>query len=251
MYSGPDIKPNVNFAAIPRVKGLLGIGSGVAGVTDSQLEIYQKTAATVAAQVVGEKSRQFLIPCTPKVTNAADAECARTFLTAWGGWLYRRPMPDARLDDLVKNAGEAAESLHDFYQGLGVALEGLLISPNVLVVAEATENDPDRKGEQRLDAYSLATRLALFLWNAAPDDELLKSAGSGAFADTSWPRTASRSHAGEPAPRGRHARLLRRHVRLRPLRHAVEGCADLPVLLGRNRPRRARADGCGPSSITC
>src|SRR6185312_15835890 len=39
--------------------------------------------------------------------------------------------------------------------------------------------DPARPGRERLDAYSLASRLSLFLWNADPDDELLKAAESG------------------------------------------------------------------------
>jgi hypothetical protein len=178
---GPNIRPSANFAAVPRLDGLLNSGTAVAGITDTQLEIYQKTAGKVAAEIVREESRRYLVPCTPAKTEAADAECARTFLSQVGPLLYRRPVPPERLEALVSQASEAADSLKDFYQGLSVAIEGVLLSPSVLLVAEHSEPDPDRAGELRLDAYSLATRLSLFLWNAAPDAELLQAAQSGAL----------------------------------------------------------------------
>ena len=74
---------------------------------------------------------------------------------------------------------EAADELHDFYGGLAVALEGLLMAPQTLFVADRAEPDPARPGYARLDAYSLASRLSFFLWNAAPDDELLRAAETG------------------------------------------------------------------------
>src|SRR6185312_9142560 len=72
-----------------------------------------------------------------------------------------------------------ADQLKDFYTGLSVALEAMLVSPNVLFVTETSEPDPQHPGRQRLDAFSLATRLSLFLWNAMPDDNVLKAAESG------------------------------------------------------------------------
>src|SRR4029453_13156352 len=47
--------------------------------------------------------------------------------------------------------------------------------------AEGSEPDPEHAGTQRLDGWSLATRLSLFFWNASPDAELLKAAESGAL----------------------------------------------------------------------
>ena len=176
---GPDVRPEVNFAAVQRADGLLSIGTSLAGLTDAQLEIYQKTAAAVAAQVVRPESRQFLVPCTPKSVDEPDTTCSTQFLRDVGRLLYRRPLSDARLAELVQQADESATSLKNFYDGLEVALEGLLLSPSTLLVVENAEADPNDAGKLRLDAWSLATRLSLFLWNAAPDDELLKAAESG------------------------------------------------------------------------
>jgi hypothetical protein len=148
-------------------------------VTTAQLELYQKAAVTIANTVVDAKYRAFLITCTPKNEKKADKACASQFLKEKGRLLHRRPLTQAELDVFVAQANQSADQLKDFYTGLGVALEAMLVSPNVLFVAETTEPDPARPDRQRLDASSLATRMSLFLWNAIPDDNLLKAAESG------------------------------------------------------------------------
>ncbi|MBX7200468.1 MAG: DUF1592 domain-containing protein [Rhodospirillaceae bacterium] len=176
---GPNITIPSAFAPVTRTDGLLGVGTSLAGVTASQMEIYQKTAATAAAQVVNESNRHFLVPCTPKDTAAPDDACARIFLSAVGRLVYRRPLAEERLVEYIAEANESATKLKDFYAGLGAALEGMLLSPRVLMVSERGEPDPDHPGHERLDGYSLASRLSFFLWNAGPDDLLLKAAASG------------------------------------------------------------------------
>lgn len=178
---GPNMKPTTRFSALPRTDGLLASGAAMAGLTDTQLEMYQKTAAKVATQIISEDSRAYLIPCTPKAPDAADADCARSFVTETAPLLYRRALPAERVEALVSQANEAADALHSFYDGLGVVIEGMLLSPNMLLVAEVAEPDPEQPGTERLDSWSLATRLSLFLWNASPDAELLKAAESGSL----------------------------------------------------------------------
>jgi len=89
--------------------------------------------------------------------------------------------PAKRTDGLLASgaAHAGATSLNDFYAVLAAALEGMLISPELLFVIERAEPDPNNPGQLRLDAYSLASRLSFFLWNASPDDELLEAAESG------------------------------------------------------------------------
>ena len=176
---GPDLKFDTRFPPLVRTGGLLGNGGAVAGVSDSQLEQYQRTAALVAAEVTNATHRTFLIPCKPADDKAADAACAGKFLSAIGRLVYRHPLAPEQAQALVKEAGEAATRFKDFYAGLGYSLEGMLISPEMLLVAETSEPDPKRPGHLRLDAYSLATRLSLFLWNAGPDSILLDAAASG------------------------------------------------------------------------
>jgi hypothetical protein len=176
---GPDVRPDARFPPTERTDGLLEVGTSHAGVTDTQLELYQKTAAAVAQMVIDPARRNFLISCQPANPKAADQACARAFLTRIGPLLYRQPLDSERLDDLVAQATASADKLKDFYAGLAVAIEAILVSPNVLFVAENAEPDPGHPGAERLNAYSLASRLSYFLWNAAPDRMVLKAAQTG------------------------------------------------------------------------
>jgi Protein of unknown function (DUF1592)/Protein of unknown function (DUF1588)/Protein of unknown function (DUF1595)/Protein of unknown function (DUF1585) len=176
---GPDITVSAHFAPFQRTDGLLEIGAATAGVTVGQMQEFQRTAVTLAQRVVSQEFRGFLVPCAPRHVDAPDKSCATRFLTSVGRLLYRRPMTRDEQTQIVASANEAAGRLKDFYAGLAVALEGLLISPNTLFIIERSEPDPKRPSHRRLESYSLASRLSFFLWNAAPDEELLKLAEHG------------------------------------------------------------------------
>ncbi len=178
---GPDVRPEAEarFAPTTRTDGLLQVGTTKAGVNDTQVEVFQKVAVAVATTAMDPARRKFLMPCTPKDENAADAACATQFISRVGRLMFRRPLPADKIAELVNQANAGADRLKDFHAGLGVAIEALLVSPKTLFVAEAVEPDPAHPGHQRLDAYSLASRLSFFLWNAGPDEAVLKAAESG------------------------------------------------------------------------
>jgi hypothetical protein len=178
---GADVSDSAPSPLPPltRTDGLLELGAASIGVTSDQLQQLAQAAATVAAKVVDEKHRDYLIPCKPAAIDGADRACAHSFVQSTGRLLYRRRLRPDEIVHWVDEAGAAATQLKDFYAGLASVLEGMLVSPEAIFVIERAEADPNRPGRRRLDAYSLASRLSFFLWNAAPDDELLKSAESG------------------------------------------------------------------------
>lgn len=173
---GRDIGDSVAppLPPLARTDGLLASGAAFVGVTSDQIQQIQQAAASVAAKVVDEKHRDYLIPCSPASTTTADADCAGEFLRETGRLLYRRPLEETKLTELVAVADAAATETEDFFAGLAVALEALLIGPEVIFIIDSPEPDPERPGQERLDAYSLASRLSFFLWNSAPDDALLQ-----------------------------------------------------------------------------
>lgn len=173
-----------------RTDGLLASGAASAGLTSDQISQIQQAAATIAAMVVDDEHRDFLIPCSPHSPAQPDADCASRFLGATGRLLLRRPLSEARLNELVELASDAAEQTSDFFDGLALALESVLISPDFLFIVDQTEADPNQAGSQRLDAYSLASRLSFFLWNGPPDPALLDAAERGELFD-SRKRTAA------------------------------------------------------------
>lgn len=180
---GDSIKVDTSFPPMARTDGLLATGAATAGVTPSQVEQFQRVASQVAGRVVDSAHRDFLIGCRPKNAQAADLKCASKFLARAGRLLYRRPLDAREQQSVTAAASSAADQLHDFYRGLGIALEGLLINPEMLFITDRTEPDPEQPGRLRLDAYSLASRLSFFLWNAAPDEMLLDAAQAGELHD--------------------------------------------------------------------
>jgi len=178
---GADISESIlpPMPPMARTDGLLASGAAFAGVTSDQISQIQLSAASVAEQVVDEDHRGFLIPCRPESISEGDSACARQFLSETARLLYRRPLDEARLTELVDIARYATEQTDDFYDGLALALEAILLSPEVIFIVDQTEPDPNRPGEQRLDDYSLAARLSFLLWNAPPDANLLLAAENG------------------------------------------------------------------------
>jgi hypothetical protein len=182
---GADISNSVAppLPPLARTDGLLASGAAFVGVTSDQIQQIHQAAAVVAAKVTDEKHREFLIPCEPVSRSAADEACAGQFLRETGRLLYRRPIGEGKVAKLLAVAAAAADEAEDFYAGLAVALEAMLISPEVIFIVDSAEPDPANPGQQRLTASSLASRLSFFLWNSAPDEALLLAAERGELHD--------------------------------------------------------------------
>ncbi len=185
---GSDIQIGTPIPPLMRAPdGLLSTTAGSVGIPGGQLMQLQRTAASIATQVVDKGDigkelpahRSYLVPCKPKADNAPDDVCAAKFIRSTGRLLFRRSLDDAQVAEWVGKAHEGTVHLKDFYAGLASVLEGMLIDPMVLMIADTTEPDPARPGQRRLDAYSLASRLSFFLWDSVPNDALLKAAESG------------------------------------------------------------------------
>jgi hypothetical protein len=186
---GPGIDAQVQFAPVARDEGLLANSLATAGVSGGQVQTIQSVASSVAKQVMNVENRQHLVACRPESIDGPDQTCATQFISKVGRLLFRRALSDEEVATYVEYANAAAQELDGkesegtkldgFYAGLEVVLEGLLLHPEVLFIIESAEPDPDNPEQMRLDAYSLASRLSFFLWNASPDDELLAAAESG------------------------------------------------------------------------
>lgn len=178
---GQDVSDSVLPPLPPfaRTDGLLASGAAFAGLTSDQAQQIQHAAASIAAKVVDVTHRNYLLSCSPISTSEADAACAGQIIRETGRLVFRRPLDENKVSDLVEVAEAATNEAEDFYAGLAIAIEALLISPEAVFIIDVPEPDPDNPGEERLDAYSLASRLSFFLWNGTPDEDLLQAAERG------------------------------------------------------------------------
>src|SRR5690606_25861215 len=106
---GQDVADAVPAPLPPlsRTDGLLSSGAASIGVTSDQIQQIQQAATTVAAKVVDEEHRTFLVPCQPASVTAPDDACARQFLSHTGRLLYRQALSETRLEEVVSEAARA------------------------------------------------------------------------------------------------------------------------------------------------
>ena len=176
---GATIKVPGRFEPDQRDNGLIAVGTSRESVAGTGLEQYDLTARGIAAQVVDEAHRTTLVPCVPAKATDRDDACATQYITRTGRLLFRRPLTQQEVQNQVKDAGESAAKLGNFYSGLELTTAAMLVSPQFLFRQEAAQPDPDNAGQRRLDAYSKASRLSFFLWDTTPDVELLDAAQKG------------------------------------------------------------------------
>jgi hypothetical protein len=162
-----------------RDEGLLAVGERKLTITSAELERYERLSQDIAAQVVEPRRRDILVQCKPKSEQQSDDACAGQFLKRAGMLLLRRPLTDAELTHFVKIQNTSATQLQSFNRGLASALARLLVDPEFLFRVERTLPDSGSPTKLQLDAYSRASRLSFFLWDSAPDMQLLSAAQSG------------------------------------------------------------------------
>ena len=112
-------------------------------------------------------------------TGKTAAESARDILASFARRAYRGPVGAAELDRLVTVFEHANASGAAFEESFSAACEEVLISPRFLYRVETRDEDPKAPTVTSGHEFGLATRLSFFLWNSAPDDELLDHAQAG------------------------------------------------------------------------
>jgi hypothetical protein len=117
-------------------------------------------------------------PASPEGREAYARNVLRNFATR----AFRRPVDDAKLDQLV----QVMKSVYQqpgktFEDGFTKAAMVVLASPRFLYLVEPAP--APAKGSTAtsvaVDDYTLASRLSYLLWSTMPDDELMRAAASG------------------------------------------------------------------------
>ena len=176
---GPKIAINARFEPEQRLDGLQAIGNTQLSITTTGLEQYIALARSIANQLFDGETSGLRMSCKPSGEATADAACAEQFIMDYGRQLYRRPLNRAEVERRVAIWKAGAGQSGDFFKGLKLSLESLLVAPEFLFRVERSEPDPAHPGTTRLDGYTKAARLSYLLWDTAPDAELLQAAQGG------------------------------------------------------------------------
>jgi hypothetical protein len=119
-------------------------------------------------------SRRRIFVCQPN--GSEDEEpCARKILGSLARLAYRRPVSAQDVGALM-NLYTAERRGSSFESGIGMALRGMLVSPEFLFRSELDPADTAPGTVYQLSEIDLASRLSFFLWSSIPDEELLNLA---------------------------------------------------------------------------
>jgi cytochrome c553 len=121
---------------------------------------------------VEKASRKKILVCDPATGRA----CVERILSTLARRAYRRPVTARDVSSLVHFVDLAQQEGQSVEQGIQLAIQAMLVSPNFLF---RIERDPDPRTAHPVSDFELASRLSYFLWSSMPDDTLLDLAQSG------------------------------------------------------------------------
>jgi hypothetical protein len=174
-------EPAAALAAPPidtAINGFEAIAAAQVALTDSAVDVYEKSARAVAAEAMKDTVRiAGLLGCQP--TGPDDDACHRSFVTTFGRLIWRRPLATEEIDRYTAVAQDAALQFADFNAGVEAAIFTFLQSPYFLYQVEVGEPDPNAPEERALTSIEMATRLSYFLLDTTPTAELLTIAENG------------------------------------------------------------------------
>jgi hypothetical protein len=99
--------------------------------------------------------------------------CPRRIVASLVNRAFRRPAAAADIDRYLRLVTAARRHGDPLEEGLVVALQAILVSPDFLFRIERGEAAPGAgPGLRRLTQHELASRLSYFLWASMPDEEL-------------------------------------------------------------------------------
>ncbi|WP_084419915.1 DUF1592 domain-containing protein [Henriciella litoralis] len=173
----PEISVVGRFEPDVRIEGLAAVGSTSASISSSGYEHYYAIAGRVADQVVSDAHWDEFMPCDASAREVYDEACARQIVDLYGEQLLRRDLSEGDVNDWVAVTDAAHKKLGDFHEAVGLAVEGMLSSPEYLFIIDSVQGEGGKTLE--LTDYSKAARLSYFLWNTTPDEELLRAASAG------------------------------------------------------------------------
>jgi hypothetical protein len=111
-----------------------------------------------------------MLPTVVDVESAAPMEEGERLLRGFMARAFRRPVEEPEVQRYLELFEERLKIGLGFAGAMRAAYTAILASPDFVFVDEAPG---------RLDDHALATRLALFLWNSAPDEALRQRADRG------------------------------------------------------------------------
>lgn len=166
--SGPledDTKPYLFYS----------IGASTTTLSELGVQLYEESADALSRHIFSDAARRAaFVGCAPAAPGDA---CVESFLRRFGRRVVRRPLAEDEVARWLNISKTLADP--DAWEGLRLAVAGLLQSPHFLYRADLGMSEGATEKRRPLTGYEMASRLSFLLWNQGPDDELLDAAERG------------------------------------------------------------------------
>jgi hypothetical protein len=157
--------------------GFAKLGGSTVSISLSGVEKYQGAIEAATAEVFADPERRnALVGCVPM--GDSDTACFRSFVERFGRLAWRRALTPEQIERETALAQALAQTLGNAADGLRATTNAILLSPYFLYRLERGEPQAGANF-WRYSGYELASRLAFFLSNRAPDAKLLEAAEHG------------------------------------------------------------------------
>src|SRR6185437_14035481 len=120
------------------------------------------------ASKVEKESRKKILICDPATGDA----CVEKIISTLARHAYRRPVTKTEVASLMHFVALAKADGRTPEQGIELAIEAILVSPNFLFHIEHDPNPTNPDAIHKITDVELANRLSYFLWSSMPDEEL-------------------------------------------------------------------------------
>ena len=127
------------------------------------------------------ESRRRVFSCRP-LGPSAELPCAMNIIRDIAARAFRRSVTSEDLEGLMTFYDRGREA-GDFESGIRLATQAILVSPDFVFRFEQLPAAAEPGQIYPVGDFELASRLSFFLWNTAPDDELLGLAAEGKLKD--------------------------------------------------------------------
>ncbi|MCO8123494.1 DUF1592 domain-containing protein [Stieleria sp. TO1_6] len=185
IYPRNSVRKTSPMGAMPSPSEYIRIANSSASAQPIQID-FVRVAAPVYDQWPPESHRRIFFE-----SEHADDELvyANQIVTAFMSRAWRRPVTGEEIARKLKLFSKIRSQCESFEEAIVEVLATVLSSPQFLYLANETAPLTDQHSTAKSNqppastGYALATRLSMFLWCSAPDEELMTLAGGGQLAD--------------------------------------------------------------------
>ncbi len=180
-------------------------------------------------------SRERIFICHPD-DGAEPRSCAEQIIRSLTERAYRRTVIEDDLAELLRYYDDGLPT-GGFEEGIRSAITGILASPYFLYRAERVPAGLAAGEIYAIDDVALASKLAFFLWNTIPDEELLQLGRDGQLSEPSVLEAQVRRMLADPRSVTLASNFVHQWLDMKRLDEVVPDRDLFPYASGRGDPR--------------